>query len=94
MAPYEIASKAGFDFPMITYRILYTDSQELKGKLNTTSVLKRLQLNMVAEVTNFASNVILVKSYLFMKWKIPKWNLAGVVNYFYLALICRKVIFI
>ena len=26
MAPYEIASKAGFDFRMITYRILYTDS--------------------------------------------------------------------
>ena len=25
MAPYEIASKAGFDFRMITYRILYTD---------------------------------------------------------------------
>ena len=67
MAPYEIASKAGFDFRMITYRILYTDSQELKGKLNTTSVLKRLQMNMVAEATNFASNVILVKSYLFMK---------------------------
>ena len=54
MAPYEIASKAGFDFRMITYRSLYTDSQ-------------RLQMNMVADATNFASNVILVKSYLFMK---------------------------
>jgi len=28
MASYEIASKAGFDFRMITYRILYTDSQD------------------------------------------------------------------
>ena len=46
MAPYEIASKAGFDFRMITYRILFTDSQELKGKLNTTLVLERLQMNM------------------------------------------------
>ena len=52
---------------MITYRNLYTDSQELKGKLNTTLVLGRLQMNMVADATNFASNVILVKSYLFMK---------------------------
>lgn len=67
MAPYEIASKAGFGFRMITYRNLYTDSQELKGKLNTTLVLERLQMNMVADATNFASNVILVKSYLFMK---------------------------
>lgn len=52
MAPYEIASKAGFDFRMITYRNLYTDSQELKGKLNTTLVLERLQMNMVADATN------------------------------------------